>query len=106
MDEQSNYDYGETEKCSRNFSQNYGEHPEETTGVFDSPVERIAGFRQKTPVLRALRIFSILVDLIIWRKKNWLLQLFNVRVWFLRFGMGGKKMSNFMSKSGLLCTGK
>ena len=41
MDEQSNYDYGETEECSnnRNLSENYGEHPEESTGAFDSPVD-------------------------------------------------------------------
>ena len=38
MDEQSYYDSGETEKCSRKLSENKREHPEESTGVFDGPV--------------------------------------------------------------------
>ena len=39
MDEQPNYDPGETENCSRKLSKNQGEHPEESTGVFDRPAE-------------------------------------------------------------------
>ena len=34
VDEQSNHDAGETEKCSRNLSEFRGEHPEESIGVF------------------------------------------------------------------------
>ena len=47
MDEQSNYDSGESENCSRKLSETKGEHPEESTGVFDRPAEAIAGFRQE-----------------------------------------------------------
>jgi len=34
-------------KLLRKLSENYGEHPEESTGVFDRPADKIAGFRQK-----------------------------------------------------------
>ena len=39
-DGQSNYEsIVETEKCSRKLLETQREHPEESTGVFDSPVE-------------------------------------------------------------------
>ena len=39
MDEQSNFDSGETDKCSRKLSENQRVYPEKSTCVFDSPVE-------------------------------------------------------------------
>ena len=39
MDEQSKYDSGETENCSTNLSEDYGEHSEDSTGVLDCPAE-------------------------------------------------------------------
>ena len=57
MDEQSNYDPGETENCSRKLSKNQGEYPEESAGVFDRPAEQIAGFRQKKQFLQPFKIF-------------------------------------------------
>ena len=38
MGKQSN-DSGETENYSRKPSENYGEHPDESTGVLDRPAE-------------------------------------------------------------------
>ena len=37
--EQTNYESGETEKCVRKLSENYGEHSEESIGVFGRPAE-------------------------------------------------------------------
>ena len=34
-----NYDSGERENCPREHPEDYGEHPEESTGIFDSLVE-------------------------------------------------------------------
>ena len=39
LDEQTNYGPGETEKRVRKLSENYGEHSEESTGVFGRPAE-------------------------------------------------------------------
>ena len=39
MDEKSNYQSGEKETCSGKLSENEGEHAEEYTGLFDSPVK-------------------------------------------------------------------
>ena len=63
MDEQPNYDPGETENCSRKLSKNQGEYPEESAGVFDRPAEQIAGFRQKKTVPTALQNFPTIVGL-------------------------------------------
>ena len=45
--QKSNQHSGETESSSTKLLENYGEHPEESTGVFDRPADKIAGFRQK-----------------------------------------------------------
>ena len=37
IDQQSNHDSEETENCSKKLSENWGEHPEQSTGVFDRP---------------------------------------------------------------------
>ena len=39
LDEQINYGSGETEKCVRKLWENYGEHSEESIGVFGRPAE-------------------------------------------------------------------
>ena len=39
LDEQSNYDPGETKKYVRKLYENYGEHPDESIGVFGRPAE-------------------------------------------------------------------
>ena len=39
MNEQTNYKCGETDKCVRKLSENYGEHSEESIGVFGRPAE-------------------------------------------------------------------
>ena len=39
VDEQFNYDSGETETCPRELSENQGEHADEYRGVLDSHVE-------------------------------------------------------------------
>ena len=39
LDEQTNVESGETEKCVRKLSENYGEHSEESIGVFGRPAE-------------------------------------------------------------------
>ena len=39
LDEQINYESGETEKCVRKLWENYGEHSEESIGVFGRPAE-------------------------------------------------------------------
>ena len=39
MDKQLNYDAEEAENYSRKLSENCGEHPEESTGVFGRPAE-------------------------------------------------------------------
>ena len=39
VDEQFNYDSGETETCPRELSENQGEHADEYRGVMDSHVE-------------------------------------------------------------------
>ena len=46
-DEQPNYDSGEREKSSRKLSENDGGYPEESIGVFYTPVEQIVSFRRK-----------------------------------------------------------
>ena len=39
LDEETNYESGETDECVRKLSENYGEHSEESTGVFGRPAE-------------------------------------------------------------------
>ena len=53
LDEQTNYESGETEKCARRLSENYGEHSEESKGVFGRPAEYIAYDQPEITVLRA-----------------------------------------------------
>ena len=39
LDEQTNYESGETGNCVRKLSENYGEHSEESIGVYGRPAE-------------------------------------------------------------------
>ena len=39
LDEQTNHQSGETKKCVRKLSENYGEHSEESIGVVGRPAE-------------------------------------------------------------------
>ena len=65
LDGQSNYEYGETENCSRKLSEEQGEHSEESTSVFERLVKSIGGVCLGNPFIRALHFFPVLVGLIV-----------------------------------------
>ena len=64
LDEQTNYESGETGKCVRKLSENYGEQSEESQVFLVVPPSESRMISQKISVLRAQKYFPIIVGLI------------------------------------------